>query len=136
MNLHARLTPVGGAVRQQISGTALRVAQGSLLHRHQPAHFNRHVALSEVGKRIVIGVLPAYFVCGSALQVQLQLALLRFGNYNRILCQRQPGATFFAHFREEHPVPLRSARGNVVDVQHGLGKTLVENAWLHLKRRL
>src|SRR5580692_12218405 len=68
---------------------------------------------------------------GPALKVKLQLALFRFGNYNRILRQGELGAVLSSGFSEKYAVPLRAAGRHVVDVQNHFGETLVEDSGLH-----
>lgn len=84
----------------------------------------------------MIRVRPVEFVRRATLQVQLQLAELRLGNYNRVLCQGELRIVCVPGFRKEDAVPLRAASGNIVDVQHRLGKALIENAGLDLKGNL
>ena len=84
----------------------------------------------------MVGILPIEFVRRATLEVQLQLALLRFGNYNRVFRQGESRIVAVPRFRQKHAVPFRPARGDVVDVKYCVGETLVENARLHLKGNL
>src|SRR6266481_1453740 len=68
--------------------------------------------------------------------MQLQLAELRLGNYNRVFRQSELRTILVPGFRQKHAVPLCTARGDVVNVKHRLGKALVENARLDLKGNL
>src|SRR5271154_4339290 len=68
--------------------------------------------------------------------MKLQLALFRFGNYNRILRQGELRAVLSSGFSEKYAVPLRAAGRHVVDVQNQFGETLVEHARLHRERSL
>jgi len=45
------------------------------------------IAAAEVGDGIVIGIGAGEFVSGAVVEVQLQLALARIGNYNRTLSE-------------------------------------------------
>ena len=84
----------------------------------------------------MVGILTIEFVRRAALQVQLQLALLRFGNYNRVFRQGELRIVAVPGFRQKHAVPFGPACGDVVDVKYCVGETLVENARLHLKGNL
>ncbi len=53
----------------------------------------------------------------AALQVQLKLALLGLGNYNRTLRQREAGAALSSGLREKYSVPLRATGRNVINVE-------------------
>src|ERR1700722_10638795 len=77
----------------------------------------RPVTLSECRDGVTIGIFAREFVRGAALQVKLQLALFGFGNYNRILRQRELRAVLSTGFSEKYAVPLRAAGRHVVDVK-------------------
>ncbi len=47
----------------------------------------------------MIGILPGEFMRGAALKMELQLAELRFGNYNRVFCQGQLRTVLLPGFR-------------------------------------
>ena len=68
--------------------------------------------------------------------MELQLALFRFGNYNRVLRQGESRAVFSSGFSEKYAVPLGAAGRNVVDVQYESGEALFEDAGLQLERSL
>src|ERR1051325_2256828 len=70
---------------------------------------------------------------GAALQMQLQLALLRLGNDHRAIGQRHARTAYSTRLRDKYAMPLRPAGRHVVHVQHHLREPLVEHAWLHLK---
>src|SRR5262245_65539390 len=84
----------------------------------------------------MVGIQPVELMCCSALQMQLQLAELRLGNYNRVFRQGELRTVLVPGFRQKHTVPLCTARGDVINVKYCLGKALVENARLQLKGNL
>src|SRR5271163_900487 len=69
----------------------------------------------------------------TSLKMQLQLALCRLGDYNRVLRQGKSRAVLSSGLREKHAVPLGAAGRNVIDVQDQFWKTLIKNARLHLE---
>src|SRR6266850_1805849 len=87
VKFHARLAPPGTLVLQQRSNGSLGIAELPRLCGHQAVDFDGPVALSERRHGIVIRIVSGKLVGRAALKVQLQLALLRFGNDNRVLRQ-------------------------------------------------
>ena len=92
---------------------ALGIADLALLGGHEVVYFDGPIALTEGGDGIAVGAVAIKFVSGAALEMQLQLALTRVGNYNRPLCQGEPRTAFPAGIREKDAMPLSSAGGDV-----------------------
>ena len=84
----------------------------------------------------MIGVFALEFVSGAAVEVEFEFALRGFGDDDGAFGKGDARAAFGASFKEEDTVPVGAAGGDVVDVEDHVGKTLVEDAWLHLKRNL
>src|SRR6516165_1539256 len=99
----------------------------------EPAHLNGPVALTKGRKRVMIGILARKLMRCAALEVQLQLALLWFGNHNGAIGQGHLRAPLSSSVCDEYPVPLRAACRNVVHIQDLFRKPLVKHARLHLK---
>src|SRR6516165_5228876 len=68
--------------------------------------------------------------------MELQLALLGIGNYNRTFRQSDAGTAFRARLREKDAVPVRAAGGDIVYVEDEMRETLVKDTGLNLKRNL
>src|SRR5262249_22880936 len=136
MKLDAGFTPVCGIVRRQLSEGAFLIAQRTLFRWEQARDLNRQVTLAELRDGVVVWIRAIEFVRRAALQVQLQLAELRLGNYNRAFRQGELRTVLVPRFPKKNTVPLCPARGDVIDVKYCLGKALVKNARLHLKGNL
>ena len=98
----------------------LGIARSRSLAGSDAADFDGPVAAAERGDGVVVGVAAGKFVGGAAVQVQLQLALLAVGNYNRTFRQSDAGTTFRSGFGQEYAVPACAAGGDVVDVEDHL----------------
>src|SRR5262249_61049465 len=116
-----------------VAGVAVGSGQDARLSAVKSTDLDGPVAASKIGDRIVVGIFPGKLVSGAGLQMQLQLALIRFGNYNRVLRQGKTRSVLSACFREKNAVPLRPAGVDVVDVEHQAREAFVKDAWLHLK---
>jgi hypothetical protein len=68
--------------------------------------------------------------------MQLELAERGFGDDDGVFGEGDAGARLAAGFEEKDAVPVGAAGGNVVDIENQVGKALVEDARLHLKRDL
>jgi hypothetical protein len=133
VEFHPRIAPAGTLVLKERSHGSFGIAQLPGLRGHQAIHFDGPVALSKRRHGIVIRVVTGKFVGRAPLKMQLQLALLWFGNDSRVLRQGETGPVFSARLCQKHAVPLRAAGRHVVDVQHPARKALVEHARLYLK---
>ena len=89
LKFHPCFAPIFAILGKEFPCRPLGIAQGAQLIGNEAGDFNRPIALAEIGERIVIRILPVDLVRGTALKVQLKLALFRLGNYNRILRQGQ-----------------------------------------------
>src|SRR6266478_4147785 len=77
----------------------LGIAKLPRLRGNQATELDGPVALSKRRHGVMIRVVPRKFVGRAALKMQLQLALLRFGNDHRVLRQGEPGAVLSAGLR-------------------------------------
>ena len=83
MEFDACFAPTFAAIVPEGGDAAFGIADGALFGIAQPIDFDRPVAAAKGGEGIVIGIGAGKFVGGAAVEVQLQLALLGIGNYNR-----------------------------------------------------
>jgi hypothetical protein len=97
---------------------------------------DRPIALSERAQRVMIRIAHVHLVHAAVAQVQLQLALLRVGNYNRFFRQGQARILLRVRTRQEDAMPMGGDCRDILNVQNQMRKTLVENARLDLKRCL
>src|ERR1700687_657704 len=104
VQLDARLAPAGSIFAQQVAETALRIAKLPRLRGNKSGDFDGPIALAENGNGIVVGVGAIKLMGAAALQMQLQLAEFRLGNYNRIFRQGDVEAVLAAGLREKHAV--------------------------------
>ena len=125
-----RLAPSRTIVSPQFRNRSFLVAERAFFRGHESGNLDWQIALAELRYRIVIRILTREFMRRSAAQMQLQLAELRLGNYNRVFRQGQLRTVLVPGFRQEHTVPFCPACGDVIDVKYCLGKTLVKNARL------
>lgn len=100
------------------------------------ADFDGPVAAAEGGDGIILRSGTGEFVGGAAVEMELNLAEGRLGNYNRTFRESDLGTAFRAGFGEEDAVPSRAAGGEVVDVEDHARETLVEDARLDGEREL
>src|SRR5262249_15706075 len=101
----------------QVASVALRGSEIPRLVVCQSTEFDRPIAAAEIGHRVMVRVFSRELMGCARLQMQLQLALTQFGNYNRILCESEARSALSTRFREKHAVPLRPAGRDVVDVE-------------------
>ena len=87
MKIHTRVAPARAFVLQQRPNGSLRIAELPRLRGHQAIDFDGPIALSKRRHGIVIRIVTGKFVGRAPLKMQLQLALLWFGNDNRVLRQ-------------------------------------------------
>src|SRR6266851_3708895 len=87
MKLDTRLAPSRPVLRNKLVERAFGIAGLPGLCGHEPAELDGPIALPKSGDRIVVRICAREFVSGATLKVQLQLALFRFGNYNRVFRQ-------------------------------------------------
>src|SRR5262249_30081911 len=123
MQFHAGIAPGRPVIGGEFAGVAFGSGQDARLSSVKSTELDGPVATSEVRDRVVVSIFPGILVRGAGLQMQLQLALIRFGNYNRVLRQGKTRSVLSACFREKNAVPLRPAGRNVVDVQHQARET-------------
>ena len=87
VKIHTRVAPARAFVLQQRPNGSLRIAELPRLRGHQAIDFDGPIALSKRRHGIVIRIVTGKFVGRAPLKMQLQLALLWFGNDNRVLRQ-------------------------------------------------
>jgi hypothetical protein len=84
----------------------------------------------------MIRIADVHLVNASVAQVQVKLALLWVGNYNRFISKGQARVLLRASARQENAMPSRGDRRNVLNVENQMWKPFVENARFHFKRSL
>ena len=89
MKFHAGFAPTGAVIIQKFANRALRIVELPRLGNRQSTELDGQVALAERRDGVVVGIFAREFVGCAAAQMELYLALFRFGNDNRVLCQRQ-----------------------------------------------
>src|SRR5260370_27695644 len=102
------------------------MVQWAWLGNCQAAELDGPVALAECRNGVVVCIFAREFVRGAAMQMQLQLALLRFRNNNRALRQRQLRAALRGGLREKNAMPLRPRGGPIGHVTHQPRAPLLE----------
>src|SRR5437016_5278780 len=109
MQFHPGFPPARALIRGQVRQGPLRIAQLVSTSRNQSGDFDWQIALPESGHGIVVGIRTSKLMGAAAAQVQLQLALFRLGNYNRILRQGETRAVLSSGLRQKYAVPLDAA---------------------------
>lgn len=115
---------------------ALGIADGALESGADVGDFDGPVTASEGGDGIVVGSGGGEFVSGAIVEMKLQLALSRIGNYNRTLRKSNVGGAVGGSFGEKNTIPVSAAGRDVVDVKDEMGEVLVEDARLDSERDL
>ena len=122
-----------GAAAPELREKLFREAEIALCGWSEAVDFDGPIAATEGGNGIMVGIGAGKFVGGTAVEVDLQLALLGLGNYNRTLRESDLGAAFRSGFSEKHAVPMGATGGNIVQIQDHVREALVEDARLNLE---
>src|SRR5256885_12084081 len=81
--------PTGAVIIKRSANRPLRFVELRRSGTRQSTELDGQVALAERRDGVVVGIFAREFVGCAAAQMELYLALFRFGNDNRVLCQRQ-----------------------------------------------
>ena len=129
----AGLAPIFRAFVEEIGEGALGIAENALGGGTRGGDLDGPVGALKNGDGVVVRVGARVFMSRAAVEVELQLALVGVGNYNGTFRESNLRAAFSAGLSEKDAVPACAAGRDIVNVEDHVGKTLVENAWLHLK---
>ena len=115
---------------------ALGETDGALLGGEHGGKFHGPIAAAKRGDGVMIRSGAGIFVSGAVVEMELQLAEGRFGDYNRIFRKSDLGSGIRAGFGDEDAVPVCAAGSDVVDIQDQMREALVEDARLNCEGNL